>query len=131
MLEEMTSPEQYLKNAGVDPNGREVVEYAVRLPGQDADSEVLLPIDAKFPQEDFERLMDAIENADKDLIESARKPLEGRIRDEAKRISAKYIQPPKTTDFAILFLPSEGLYCDGAETSQCRYIGSGIGINGR
>ena len=68
--------EQYLKNASVDPNSREVVEYAVRLPGQDADNEVLLPIDAKFPQEDFERLMDAIDNADKEMVESERKALE-------------------------------------------------------
>ena len=112
LLEEMMSPEQYLKNASVDPNSREVVEYAVRLPGQDADNEVLLPIDAKFPQEDFERLMDAIDNADKEMVESARKSLEGRIKEEAKRISGKYIQPPKTTDFAILFLPTEGLYAE-------------------
>lgn len=112
LLEEIMSPEQYLKNASINPNSREVVEYAIRLPGQDADEEVLLPIDAKFPQEDFERLMDAIDNANKELIESARKSLENRIRDEAKRISTKYVQPPKTTNFAILFLPTEGLYAE-------------------
>ena len=112
LLEEIMSPEQYLKNANINPNSREVVEYAVRLPGRGADNEVLLPIDAKFPQEDFERLMDAIENADKEAIESARKSLEGRIKEEAKRISTKYIQPPRTTDFAILFLPTEGLYAE-------------------
>ncbi|MCY4031059.1 MAG: DNA recombination protein RmuC [Hyphomicrobiales bacterium] len=112
LLEEIMSPEQYLKNANINPNSREVVEYAVRLPGRDTEDKVLLPIDAKFPQEDFERLMDAIENADKEMVESARKSLEGRIREEAKRISAKYIQPPVTTNFAILFLPTEGLYAE-------------------
>ena len=112
LLEEMMSPDQYLKNAKVDPNSREIVEYAVRLPGQDADSEVLLPIDAKFPQEDFERLMDAIGNSDRHAIESAQKSLEIRIKDEARRISSKYIKPPRTTDFAILFLPTEGLFAE-------------------
>ena len=91
LLEEMMSPPQCLKNASVNPNSREVVEYALRLPGPDADNEVLLPVDAKFPQDDFERLMDAIDNAGREVVESARKALESRIRDEVKRISANYI----------------------------------------
>ena len=113
LLDEILTPEQYVKNARVNPESREVVEFAIRLPGRDEeDSKVLLPIDAKFPQEDFERLMDALDGTDKQAIEAAQKALENRIKDEAKSISAKYIKPPHTTDFAILFLPTEGLFTE-------------------
>ena len=113
LLDEMLTPEQYRKNAQVDPNSRERVEFAIRMPGQGANqSEVLLPIDAKFPQEDFERLMEATDRADKDAAERARKALESRIRAEAERISEKYVKPPHTTDFAVLFLPTEGLFAE-------------------
>lgn len=117
LLDEMLTPEQYRKNAQVDPNSRERVEFAIRMPGQGASpSEVLLPIDAKFPQEDFERLMEATDRADKDAVERARKALEKRIRAEAESISEKYVKPPHTTDFAVLFLPTEGLF---AEIIRC------------
>ena len=82
----------------------------MHLLGQDTDSEVPLPMDAKFPQEDFERPMNAIENVGGQAIESARKSLETSIKDEGKRISSKYIKPPRTTDFAILFTPTERLF---------------------
>ena len=113
LLDEMLTPEQYRKNAQVDPNSRERVEFAIRMPGQGAEqSEVLLPIDAKFPREDFERLMEATDRADKDAAERARKALENRIRAEAERICEKYVKPPHTTNFAVLFLPTEGLFAE-------------------
>ena len=82
----------------------------MHLPGQDTNSEVPLPMDAKFPQEDFEWPMNAIEDAGGQAIESARKSLENSIKDQSKRISSKYIKPPRTTDFAILFTPTERLF---------------------
>ena len=114
LLDEILTPEQYIKNAQVSQESRGVVEFAVRMPGQgrDEDSDVLLPIDAKFPQEDFARLMLAQEEANKEAIENALKALETRVKSEAKSISEKYIKPPHTTDFAIMFLPTEGLFAE-------------------
>lgn len=108
LLEQMLSPEQFIKNAHVQENSAEVVEFAVKLP----DGDVLIPIDSKFPIEDYDRLIEASEKADLNGIETAASELEKRIRLEAKRISSKYINPPKTTDFAIMFLPTEGLYAE-------------------
>ncbi len=108
LLEQMLSPEQFIKNAHIKSNTQEVVEFAVKLP----DGDVLIPIDSKFPVEDYDRLMTAMENADTNLIEATSAELERRIKTEAKRISDKYIYPPKTTDFAIMFLPTEGLYAE-------------------
>ena len=108
LLEQMLTCEQFIKNAHIVPNSAEVVEYAIKLP----DGDVLIPIDSKFPIEDYERLLDATDKADTALIESASNELEKRIKQEAKRISSKYIYPPKTTDFAIMFLPTEGLYAE-------------------
>jgi DNA recombination protein RmuC len=90
------------------------VEFAVKLPGQNADKDkiVWMPIDSKFPQEDYQRLMDAQEAADKELAEKSIKNLEMRIKAEAKYIKEKYIDPPNTTDFGIMFLPVEGLYAE-------------------
>ena len=95
------------------PGSAERVEFAIRLPGQREDGAPLwLPIDAKFPREDYERLLEAQERADMPAMEAAAKGIETRLRLEAKTIRDKYIAPPYTTDFAILFLPTEGLYAE-------------------
>ena len=113
LLEQIFSPEQYAAQVATVPGSKNVVDYAVRLPGKSDDGVPLwLPIDAKFPNEDYERLLDAQERADVLGVEVAGKALEQRIRLEAKSMTEKYIQPPYTTDFAILFLPSEGLYAE-------------------
>jgi DNA recombination protein RmuC len=112
LLEQMLTAEQYASNVATVPGSDERVEFAIRLPGSDRDSQVWLPIDAKFPREDYERLLDAQQLADLDGVERAAVALERRVRDEAKTIRAKYISPPSTTDFAILFLPTEGLYAE-------------------
>jgi DNA recombination protein RmuC len=113
LLEQIFSPEQYSVQIATIPGSKNVVDYAVRLPGKSDDGVPLwLPIDAKFPNEDYERLLDAQERADVLGVEVAAKALEQRIKLEAKSISEKYVQPPHTTDFAILFLPSEGLYAE-------------------
>ncbi|MFC3651718.1 DNA recombination protein RmuC [Dyella humi] len=112
LLDQMLTPEQYAANVATVPGSDERVEFAVRLPGGDRDDQVWLPIDAKFPREDYERLLDAQQAADLDAMERTAAALERRVRDEAKTIRAKYIAPPATTDFAILFLPTEGLYAE-------------------
>jgi DNA recombination protein RmuC len=113
LLEQIFSPEQYAAQVATIPESKNLVDYAVRLPGKSDDGVPLwLPIDAKFPNEDYERLLDAQERADVLGVEVAGKALEQRIRLEAKSMTDKYIQPPYTTDFAILFLPSEGLYAE-------------------
>lgn len=111
LLGEILTTDQYRINVATKPNSKEVVEFAIRLPGK-GDEEVLLPIDAKFPKEDYERLLDAYEKADGPLIEQFGAALESRIKFEAKSIQQKYVEPPYTTDFAILFLPVEGLYAE-------------------
>ncbi len=108
LLEQMLSPEQFVKNAHIKENTTEVVEFAIKLP----DGDVLIPIDSKFPVEDYDRLVLAADQADASAVETAKNELEKRIKLEAKRISDKYIYPPKTTDFAIMFLPTEGLYAE-------------------
>lgn len=110
LLEQMLAPEQYLTNVAVVKGSSERVEFAVRLPGDGAG--VLLPIDAKFPLEDYQRLIDAQEAADAPRAEDAGKQLEAAIRNEAKRIQSKYISPPDTTDFAVMYLPVEGLFAE-------------------
>jgi len=112
LLEQFLSPEQYLKNAQVKDDSMERVEFALRLPGRGDDKEVLLPIDAKFPQEDFSRLVAAAELSDALAVEAAAAALEARIKNYAKSIREKYINSPVTTDFAILFLPTESLYAE-------------------
>ncbi|HET8540202.1 MAG TPA: DNA recombination protein RmuC [Anaeromyxobacter sp.] len=112
LLEQMLSPEQYVPNAAPRKDGGERVEYAVRLPGPGDGEEVLLPIDAKFPVEDYQRLVEASERGDVAAVELASKALEARIRGCAKDIHDKYLCPPRTTDFGILFLPTEGLYAE-------------------
>jgi DNA recombination protein RmuC len=113
LLDQVMAPEQYVRNVEVRPGSKERVEYAVRLPGQgDGSTSVLLPIDAKFPSEDYERLLEASERADSAGVDAALKGLEARIRQEGATICAKYVHPPETTDFAILYLPTEGLYAE-------------------
>ena len=116
LLEQALAPEQYAAQVATRPGGREVVDFAVRLPGKggpgEGDAPVWLPIDAKFPAEDYERLLDAQARADAAGVAASGKALEARVRSQAKSIAEKYVQPPHTTEFAILFLPSEGLYAE-------------------
>lgn len=114
ILDQILTPEQYAANVVTKPGGSARVEFAIRLPGPDVDREevVWLPIDAKFPQEDYQRLLDAQEAADREQAARSLRSLEGRVKAEAKAIREKYIDPPHTTDFAILFLPVEGLYAE-------------------
>ena len=113
LLEQVFAPEQFAVQIATIPGSKNVVDFAIKLPGRSDDGTPLwLPIDAKFPNEDYERLLDAQQRADVLGSEVAAKALEQRIRLEAKSISEKYIAPPHTTDFAILFLPTEGLYAE-------------------
>jgi DNA recombination protein RmuC len=112
LLEQFLSPEQMIENAVVREGSLERVEFAIRLPGRDGENEVLLPIDAKFPQEDYQRLLEAAERGDAEAVQAAGDALETRIRQFARTIREKYIVPPRTTDFAVLFLPTEGLYAE-------------------
>lgn len=113
LLEQVFTPEQYAANVATLPGSSERVEFAIRLPGQRDDGQPLwLPIDAKFPREDYERLLEAQDRADAPAAEAAAKAIETRLRLEAKTIREKYVAPPHTTDFAILFVPTEGLYAE-------------------
>ena len=113
LIEQVFTPEQFATHIATLPGSNERVEFAIRLPGQRSDGEPLwLPIDAKFPREDYERLLDAQERADVAAMENAGKALEARLKLEARRIRDKYVGPPHTTDFAILFVPTEGLYAE-------------------
>ncbi|RJF98373.1 DNA recombination protein RmuC [Noviherbaspirillum saxi] len=113
LLEQVLTPDQYGKNVETIPGTGERVEFAIRLPGQqDAAHPVWMPIDAKFPKEQYERLAEAAEHADAEGVAIAGRELERTIRVEAKTIAEKYLSPPLTTDFAILFLPTEGLYAE-------------------
>ena len=116
LLEQLLTPDQYAKNVATIPKSGDRVEFAIKLPGrQETDGTavpVWLPIDAKFPREDYERLIDAQERADPVAVEDASRALEARIRAEARTIAEKYVSPPHTTDFALLFLPTEGLYAE-------------------
>jgi DNA recombination protein RmuC len=113
LLEQVFVPDQYAAQIATRPGSKNVVDFAIKLPGKSESGEPLwLPIDAKFPNEDYERLLDAQGRADALQSELAGKALEQRIRLEAKSIAEKYVEPPYTTDFAILFLPTEGLYAE-------------------
>ena len=112
LLEQVFAPDQYAANVATIPGSSERVEFAVRFPGSSEDAVVWLPIDAKFPREDYERLLDAQERADVDAARAAGDALERRVREEAKRIRGKYVAAPHTTEFAVLFLPTEGLYAE-------------------
>ncbi len=132
LLEQMLTSDQYAKNVATVPSSNDRVEFAIRLPGasagtgtsiasrhsvagggaHDAGAPVWLPIDAKFPREDYERLVDAQDRADPLAVEEAARGLEARVRLEARRIAEKYLSPPHTTDFGLLYLPTEGLYAE-------------------
>lgn len=112
LLEDMLTAEQYASNVITVPGSSDRVEFAIRMPGQEEGEHVYLPIDAKFPVEDYQRLLDAQEAADIDAATRAGNALETRVREEARRIASKYVAPPHTTDFAVLYLPTEGLYAE-------------------
>lgn len=117
MLEQLLTPDQYAKNVKTKTGSNALVEFAVKLPGKgDNDKVVWLPVDAKFPKEDFELLMDAYDNAVPELVEEHRKNFIRGIKKNAADIYLKYIDPPNTTDFAILFLPFESLYAEVLRT---------------
>ena len=111
LLGQMLTREQYAENIEIVPGSQERVEFAVRLPGKDEHA-VWLPIDSKFPQEDYLRLVEASQQGDASGVETARRALMTRVKIEGKRIASKYIAPPHSTDFAIMFLPVEGLYAE-------------------
>ncbi len=126
ILQDLMPPQQYVRNFSPKKGGS-VVEFAIKLPGKDSDGEVYLPIDSKFPKEDFVRYSEAVAEGNEDRIREALKSLRTRVLSEARDIRDKYIVPPRTTDFAILFVPTESLYAeilrmDGfAETLQDEY----------
>lgn len=111
LLEQVLAPEQYAANVATRPGSNERVEFAVKMPGRE-EGAIWLPIDAKFPAEDYERLLQAHDAADRDAAEVAARAIEVRIRQEARSLRDKYVEPPHTTDFAILFLPTEGLFAE-------------------
>ena len=121
LLDQLLTAEQYEKNVITRPGSNERVEFAIRLPGGEMGGNdkqpVWLPIDAKFPMEDYQRLIEAQERAEPVAVELAAKALEQRLRLEAKTIREKYVEPPATTDFAILYLPTEGLYAEALRRS--------------
>lgn len=110
-LEDILTRDQYEQNVTIVPGSREAVEFAVILPGREAGT-IYLPIDSKLPQEDYERLLDAQESGDKAAVEQASRALDKAIIEQAKLISGKYIAPPHSTDFAIMYLPTEGLFAE-------------------
>ena len=111
ILEEILAPDQYDTNVNTTGSGREVVEFAVKMPGENG-NRVWLPIDSKFPGDSYAALLDAYDRADPGAVEAARKNLAQVVKKEAKDIREKYIAPPNTTDFGVMFLPSEGLYAE-------------------
>lgn len=112
LLEQLLTAEQFVANAVTVPGSNERVDFAIRLPGRDDAAVVWLPIDAKFPIEDYQRLLEAQERSDPALVEEAAKAIELRLKNEARSIRDKYVAPPHTTDFALLYLPIEGLYAE-------------------
>jgi DNA recombination protein RmuC len=133
LLEQVLAPDQFVRNAEVQPGSGERVEFAIRLPGGEDERGILLPIDAKFPSEDYDRLLDASDRADAAGVEAALKGLEARIRAEGAKICSKYVCPPHTTDFGIMYLPTEGLYAEVIRRpglvdhlqGQCRIVVAG------
>ncbi len=133
LLEQVLTPEQFARNVRTRDESNENVDFAIKLPGNENGNPVWLPIDAKFPTEDYQRLLAAHEKGDLDLVESATKSLEAQLRKSARDICQKYINPPKTTDFALMFLPTEGLYAEAIRRvglieqvqRECRVIFAG------
>jgi DNA recombination protein RmuC len=112
LIEEVLTPDQYEKNVPTKAKSNARVEFAIKMPGSEQNKPVWIPVDAKFPIEDYQRLLDALDAANIEEIEKARKDLQTRIKAQAKDIQEKYIDPPNTTNFAIMFLPIEGLYAE-------------------
>lgn len=114
LLEQILSPEQYAQNVATKEGSNERVEFAIKLPGRDStdDEVVWLPIDAKFPMEDYQRLVEAADRGDAEALEASGRQLEACVKASAKDIRDKYLNPPRTTDFGVMFLPSEGLYAE-------------------
>ncbi|MCL2371508.1 DNA recombination protein RmuC [Candidatus Saccharibacteria bacterium] len=112
ILKDILTKEQYEENVTTIPGTRDSVEFAVRMPGREDDANVWLPIDSKFPIENYSRLIEAYENGNKTAIEVAQKALGADVKAQAKKISEKYVQPPHTTDFGIMFVPTESLYAE-------------------
>jgi DNA recombination protein RmuC len=112
IIESLLTAEQYGRNVKTVPGANELVEYAIKMPGKGSDETVWLPIDSKYPVEHYQRLVDAHESMDKDVVQRAASAFEASVRQEAKKIAEKYVSPPYTTDFAILFLPTEGLFAE-------------------
>ncbi len=134
ILEQILTPDQYDTNVATVPRSNDKVEFALRLPGHDADGGILyLPIDAKFPSEDYQRLLAAEEAGDIAAVEGAKKALQMRLKNEAKTIRDKYINPPVTTEYGIMFLPTEGLFAEALRLpdfmeyaqSQCQVMVAG------
>jgi DNA recombination protein RmuC len=124
LLSQMLTPDQYAANVATKQGSLDRVEFVIKLPGKDSQNSVVyIPIDAKFPQEDYHRLLEASEAADPQALEQALKGLENRIKLEGKTIRDKYLDPPHTTDFAIMYLPTEGLYAEVIRnTALCEYL---------
>ena len=112
LLEQILTPHQFVKNAKINPNGSEYVEVAIRMPGKEGEGDVLLPIDSKFPTEDYERLINAREKGGADAEHAAKAALVNRFKSQAKDIRDKYIMPPYSTNFAVMYLPAEGLFAE-------------------
>ena len=133
ILEQILTPDQFAKNVQPKADSGEIVEYAIRLPGPDDSSSIWLPIDSKFPQADYQRLLDAAEIADSEGVEKSTVALIRSMQSSAGNIADKYIDPPHTTDFAIMFLPTEGLYAEVLRQpgmveklqQQCRVVVAG------
>jgi len=133
LLEQVLTQDQFARNVKTREEGGEHVEFAIKLPGDENGAPVWLPIDAKFPTEDYQRLIAAQEKGDLNAIEDAMKGLETQLRKSAKDICAKYINPPRTTDFALMFLPTEGLYAEAVRRvglveqvqRECRVVFAG------
>ncbi len=133
IIDNVLTAEQYAKNVKTVPGSDELVEFAIRLPGKSDETPVWLPIDSKYPVEHYQRLMDAQESMDKAAIQSASNGFESSIKLEAKKIYSKYVSPPHTTDFAVLYLPTEGLFAEvmrrpglvEAVQNDCRVMISG------
>ena len=128
ILEEILSPEQYETNVATVPGSANRVEFAVRLPG-DGEGEVLLPIDSKFPSDAYVQLQEAYDSGDSEAVRLQKNQLESRIKAFAKDIQVKYICPPHTTDFAIMFLPTEGLYAEVVKMGMVEVLQRGYKIN--
>ncbi|CAM3905187.1 DNA recombination protein RmuC [Paracidovorax anthurii] len=112
IIENVLAPDQFARNVKAVPGSDELVEFAIRLPGRGHEEPVWLPIDSKFPVESYQRLLDAHDAADRAAVQAAGNALEAAIRLEARKIFAKYVSPPHTTDFAVLYLPTEGLFAE-------------------